>query len=174
MDGDPTRVRIIHAREESLADINGLIARSKSHWSWPEGYLDKALPLHSISPAYVRRNHCFEVLDTRDKLVAFFAVAVDGTREIPVSECPHGCLAGHGSVSIVFNYDGTNGASEPRATIQLRKLSMSPASRAGRVFSSLECSRMSDRDPPVRPVGIEYYYRAPRFWQSSVNHGRKI
>lgn len=80
MDGDPTRVRIIHAREESLADINGLIARSKSHWSWPEGYLDKALSLHRISPAYVRRNHCFEVLDTRDKLVAFFAVAVDGTR----------------------------------------------------------------------------------------------
>jgi len=80
MEGDPTRIRIIHAREESLADINGLIARSKSHWSWREGYLDKALPLHRISPAYVRSNHCFEVLDTRDKLIGFFAAAMDGTR----------------------------------------------------------------------------------------------
>jgi GNAT superfamily N-acetyltransferase len=80
MNGDPTRIRIIHAREESLADINGLIARSKAHWSWPEGYLDKALPLHRISPAYVRRNHCFEVLDARDRLIAFFAVVVSHTR----------------------------------------------------------------------------------------------
>jgi hypothetical protein len=31
MGGNPTRSRIIHAREESLADINGLIARSKAH-----------------------------------------------------------------------------------------------------------------------------------------------
>jgi GNAT superfamily N-acetyltransferase len=80
MDSDPTRIRIIHAREESFADINGLIARSKAHRSWPEGYLDKALPLHRISPAYVRRNYCFEVLDARDKLIAFFAVTVSDTR----------------------------------------------------------------------------------------------
>jgi hypothetical protein len=75
-----TRIRIIHAREESLADINGLIVRSKAHWSWPEGYLDKALPLQRISPAYVRSNHCFEVLDARDKLIAFFAVVESDTR----------------------------------------------------------------------------------------------
>jgi GNAT superfamily N-acetyltransferase len=80
MDGDPTRSRIIHAREESLADINGLSKRSKAHWSWPEGYLDKALPLQKISPAYVRSNHCFEVLDARDRLIAFFAVAVSDAR----------------------------------------------------------------------------------------------
>ncbi len=80
MDGDPTRIRIIHAREESLTDINGLIASSKSHWSWPEEYLSKALPLHRVSPAYARNNYCFEVLDTRDKLIAFFSVAVDDTR----------------------------------------------------------------------------------------------
>jgi hypothetical protein len=79
MGGNPTRSRIIHAREESLADINGLIARSKAHWSWPERYLDKALPLHRISPAYVGRNYCFEVLEARDKLIAFFSVVGSDT-----------------------------------------------------------------------------------------------
>jgi hypothetical protein len=61
MVGAPTGIRILDARVQSLPQINGLIAHSKAHWSWPEGYLEKALPLHTISTEYLRTNHCFEV-----------------------------------------------------------------------------------------------------------------
>ncbi len=71
MASSPTGIRIIGAREQSLAQINDLIARSKAHWTWPEGYLEKALPLHTIAPEYLRSNHCFEVVDAHDKLIAF-------------------------------------------------------------------------------------------------------
>ena len=46
MTAEPLEVRIIAAREESLARINDLIVRSKSFWTWPADYLEKALPLH--------------------------------------------------------------------------------------------------------------------------------
>jgi GNAT superfamily N-acetyltransferase len=82
MDGEPIEIRIIRAREESLDDINGLIARSKAYWNWPEGYLDQALPLHRVSPAYVRSNQCFEVLDVHDRLVAFISVVVSDARVV--------------------------------------------------------------------------------------------
>jgi hypothetical protein len=42
----PTGIRIIGAREQSLAEINALIARAKAHWRWPTGYLEQELPLH--------------------------------------------------------------------------------------------------------------------------------
>jgi GNAT superfamily N-acetyltransferase len=82
MDSKPIGIRIIRAREESVSDINGLIARSKAYWKWPEGYLDQALPLHRLSPAYMRINHCFEVLDAHDRLVAFVSVAVSDSRVV--------------------------------------------------------------------------------------------
>jgi GNAT superfamily N-acetyltransferase len=80
MAGAPTGIRIVDPRERSLANINGLIARSKAHWDWPEGYLEKALPLHTITPEYLRSNHCFEVLDADDKLIAFSSVVVSDAR----------------------------------------------------------------------------------------------
>ena len=82
MTADPFEVRIIPAREESLARINDLIVRSKSYWTWPADYLKKAQPLHEIEPSYLRRNQCFELLDVNDQLAAFLAVAVSDTRVV--------------------------------------------------------------------------------------------
>jgi len=82
MTADPFEVRIIPAREESLARINDLIVRSKSYWNWPADYLKKTLPLHEIEPSYLRRNQCFELLDVTDQLAAFFAVAVNDARVV--------------------------------------------------------------------------------------------
>ncbi len=66
---------IVPAREESLPAINALIARSKAYWTWPAGYLEQALELHRIDADYLRGHHNFEVLDTRNELVGFFALA---------------------------------------------------------------------------------------------------
>jgi N-acetylglutamate synthase-like GNAT family acetyltransferase len=77
-----TGIRIVDARKQALAEINALIARSKAHWSWPEGYLKQALLLHSVSPTYLRSNHCFEVLDANDQLIAFFSLVVDEARVV--------------------------------------------------------------------------------------------
>jgi len=82
MDGTLTGIRIIQATEQSLAKINELIARSKAHWTWPEGYIEKALPLHTINSAYLRSNYCFEVLDAHDKLIAFVSVVISDARTV--------------------------------------------------------------------------------------------
>ena len=82
MDDEPIELRIIAAREGSLAAINALVARSKAHWSWPAGYLEKALPLHALYLSYLRDNYCFEVLGPRDDLLAFFAVVASGARAV--------------------------------------------------------------------------------------------
>jgi hypothetical protein len=34
-----TAIRSNNASDQSLADINELIVRSKAHWCWPDGYL---------------------------------------------------------------------------------------------------------------------------------------
>ena len=67
MTAEPFEVRIIPAREESLARINDLIVRSKSYRDWRADYLKKALPLHKIEPSYLRSNQCFELLDVTDQ-----------------------------------------------------------------------------------------------------------
>jgi hypothetical protein len=82
MNGAPIRTRIVNASEQSLAEINRLIARSKSNWNWPKGYLDSALPLHRVNSVYLRSNHCFEVLDALDNLIAFFSVVVGEARVV--------------------------------------------------------------------------------------------
>ena len=82
MTAEPFEVRIILAREESLACINDLIVRSKSYWNWPADYLKKTLPLHEIEPSYLRRNQCFELLDVTDQLAAFLAVAISDGRVV--------------------------------------------------------------------------------------------
>jgi len=72
--------KIIRAREGSLVEINSLIARSKSLWNWPREYLEHALPLHEIKPSYVQNNHCFEILNEQNELVAFFSVEASPER----------------------------------------------------------------------------------------------
>ena len=82
MIAEPLEVRIIPAREESLARINDLIVRSRSYWNWPADYLKKALPLHEIEPSYLRHNRCFELLNMNDELAAFLAVAISDTKVV--------------------------------------------------------------------------------------------
>jgi len=82
MVGAHTGIRIIGATHWSLAEINELITRSKAHGSWPAGYLERALPLHRVTPAYLRSNHCFEVFDAHDKLMAFFSIVVGSARVV--------------------------------------------------------------------------------------------
>ena len=82
MTAEPLEVRIIAAREESLARINDLIVRSKSYWTWPADYLKKALPLHRIEPSYLRSNKCFELLDVTDQLAGFVAVAITDAKVV--------------------------------------------------------------------------------------------
>jgi len=82
MAGAPTGIRLINASDQWIANIKELIARSKAHWSWPDEYLEKALPLHTITPEYLRSNHCFAVLDSHDKLIAFFSVVVGTARVV--------------------------------------------------------------------------------------------
>src|SRR5437762_12095449 len=74
MIAEPLEVRIIPAREESLARINDLIVRSRSYWNWPADYLKRARPLHEIEPSSLRHNRCFELLNMNDELAAFLAV----------------------------------------------------------------------------------------------------
>jgi GNAT superfamily N-acetyltransferase len=81
MKDESTAVRFVRAREQSLEDINQLIARSRAHWRWPEGYLEAALPWHQIDSAYLRNHHCFEAVDSQVRLVAFFSI-VAGERVV--------------------------------------------------------------------------------------------
>jgi GNAT superfamily N-acetyltransferase len=76
----PIGLRIVAAREESLARINVLIARSKSYWDWPTEYLEKALPMHRLDTAYLRSNYCFESLNVDGELAAFASIAVASVR----------------------------------------------------------------------------------------------
>lgn len=74
------RLVIARAKEGSLGDINALIARSKAYWTWPAGYLERALMLHRVDANYPRGHHSFEVLDGQSELIGFFAVAPSDTR----------------------------------------------------------------------------------------------
>jgi GNAT superfamily N-acetyltransferase len=62
------------AAEEHLAEINRLIARSKSHWDWSPEYLSAALPLMALTVTYLGENICFELCDD-EMLVGFVSVA---------------------------------------------------------------------------------------------------
>jgi N-acetylglutamate synthase-like GNAT family acetyltransferase len=76
----PIPLCVVAAREESLAHINVLIARSKSYWDCPAEYLEKALPLHRLDTAYLRSNHCFEILNVNGELAAYASIAVASAR----------------------------------------------------------------------------------------------
>ncbi len=78
----PDDLRIISARELDLDDINALIARSKAYWAWPDGYLDRALPLHLVTFGYLQSNLCFEVVDVLDSPVAFFSIDGSGSTHL--------------------------------------------------------------------------------------------
>lgn len=66
-------LRIVKACEANLPLINALIARSKAHWIWPGGYLERALPLLAITPEYLRDSHSFEGWEG-ERLVAFVSL----------------------------------------------------------------------------------------------------
>ena len=67
---------IVPASVERIADYSSLIARSKSVWQWPSGYLEEALPLLKITREYIARSSSCEIL-CEGKLIGFYSV-VDG------------------------------------------------------------------------------------------------
>jgi ribosomal protein S18 acetylase RimI-like enzyme len=73
---------MVPARENSLSEVNRLIARSKSYWPWPAGYLEKALPLQEITTTYLRGNRCFEVISNAGDLLAFVSVVETDARVV--------------------------------------------------------------------------------------------
>jgi hypothetical protein len=81
-------IAIVTARSSSLNDVNCLIARSKTHWVWPAEYLARAMQLHQITTAYLRSNHCFEVVMLRSELVAFFSLAERDARVLIDDRAP--------------------------------------------------------------------------------------
>lgn len=76
---DP-EIRIIHARDQSLGEINALIARSKRYWNWPPAYLETALILHALTSDYLKTNDCYEVVATKGALIGFCSVVADDPR----------------------------------------------------------------------------------------------
>jgi GNAT superfamily N-acetyltransferase len=78
----PAAIRIVPAREDSLSEINDLIARSKSHWDWPDGYLEQALSLHRLAPAYLRGNHCCAIMTELEKLIGFLSIVVNDGKAV--------------------------------------------------------------------------------------------
>jgi GNAT superfamily N-acetyltransferase len=96
MGAAPVDVRFIRAREESLAAINELIARSKAYWNWPDGYLDRALPLNRIGLTYLQGNRCFEALDASHTLIAFVSIVVSDARVVLDNLWVAPELIGHG------------------------------------------------------------------------------
>jgi len=73
-------LRILPARKACLPDINAMIARSKSYWSWPADYLEQALQRLAVTPDYLKRHPAFEVLDAAGECVAFYALTETDTR----------------------------------------------------------------------------------------------
>lgn len=70
----PIELNMIPARVSALPVINALIARSKAHWTWPEGYLEQALKLHIIDAHYLLSNLCFEIVEKDQQPIAFLSV----------------------------------------------------------------------------------------------------
>jgi GNAT superfamily N-acetyltransferase len=76
------QIAIVPAREESLEDVNRLIARSKAYWAWPEEYLSQAIPLHRITPSYLRSSQCFEIATRRGELLGFLSLTEGNDRVV--------------------------------------------------------------------------------------------
>lgn len=73
---------IVTAQEASLEDLNRLIARSKAYWDWPEEYLSRAIPLHRITPSYLRSNRCFELVTKHGELLGFLSITEGNGRVV--------------------------------------------------------------------------------------------
>jgi GNAT superfamily N-acetyltransferase len=76
------QIAFVPAREESLEDVNRLIARSKAYWAWSEEYLSQAIPLHRIGASYLRSSQCFEIITEHCELLGFFSLAEDAGRVV--------------------------------------------------------------------------------------------
>jgi hypothetical protein len=74
-------IELVPASAQCLDQYNSLIVRSKSVWAWPEDYLDAALLLLQITPAYLNASHSFEVR-FGSKLGGFCALTINGTKPL--------------------------------------------------------------------------------------------
>jgi GNAT superfamily N-acetyltransferase len=75
---DSPWIKIVEARNENLPVINALIARSKAYWKWPDGHLERALPLLMIRPEVLLSCHGFEAW-REQSLVAFACLKAVGS-----------------------------------------------------------------------------------------------
>jgi len=82
MSAVPPSCSVRRPRAANLAEINRVIAASKSHWDYPATYLDAALPLLVIDQSYLAGHLCFEIVDETSSVVCFFAVAADGDAQL--------------------------------------------------------------------------------------------
>lgn len=101
------QITIVPAREASLEDVNGLIARSKAYWDWPEEYLSRAIPLHRITSSYLSSNRCFEVVTNHGELVGFLSIT-EGNARIMIDNlwiAPEHIRHGIGSAAVHFVFE---------------------------------------------------------------------
>lgn len=73
-------MQIRQASKEHLADYHALITQSKSHWNWPPGYLEQALPILLPSETYLAEAKSYELRD--GPLVGFGALAGEKTKPV--------------------------------------------------------------------------------------------
>jgi GNAT superfamily N-acetyltransferase len=71
--GKALKMKIVRAREESLQEINNVIAASKGYWNYPPAYLQAALKVLYIDQNYLAGQLCFQI-EIDMSLVAFFAI----------------------------------------------------------------------------------------------------
>ena len=67
--------RLRRAERQGLEPVNGLIARAKSGWGYPEDYLRVALPLLRVDEDYLFANLCFEI--ERDATLCGFVAVTE-------------------------------------------------------------------------------------------------
>lgn len=101
------QIAIIPAREASLEALNGLISRSKAYWDWPDEYLSRAVPLHRITPSYLRSNRCFEVVTKHGELLGFLSIT-EGNGRVVIDNLwiePEHIRRGIGSAAVHFAFE---------------------------------------------------------------------
>lgn len=62
----------VAATSDHIEKYDALIARSKSVWEWPAGYLNAALEMLQITPQYILQSDAFEIRHNQS-LVGFLA-----------------------------------------------------------------------------------------------------
>ena len=95
--------RTAAASSEHLYRYDALIARSKAYWTWPDGYLEKALELLRITQDYLGHSDAFEIL-RGSELVGFCAVLSEADRITLDHLWIEPSCIGHGAGAFAVSY----------------------------------------------------------------------